>query len=467
MQFDRIIRGGTIVTAADSTTGDIGIIGERISVIGLDLPVEGASVINAAGKYVIPGCVDVHTHLNMPLAGTFTADDHETGTIAAAWGGTTTIIDFAIQKRGDHLRNGLDTWHGKAEGKAAIDYAFHMIISDLPESQVKEMDLMVDEGVPSFKMFMAYPGVFMVDDSTLYRALLQSRENGSIVCVHAENGGVIDVLVKQALAEGKTEPKYHALTRPMSAEAEATHRAIVLAEIANAPIYIVHLSAKDALDAVKDARERGLPVFAETCPHYLFLSYENYEKPGFEGAKFVMAPPLRPKGNEEKLWQGLANNNLQVVSTDHCPFCFGGSAGKELGKDDFSKIPNGTPGIENRLELVFEGGVNQGQFSINRMVEILATTPAKLFGLYPQKGTIAVGSDADLVIFNPDKKHRISHETNHMNVDYTPYEGLEVAGCVDTVLLRGKPVLQDGSFRGKAGDGKFIHRSVSEPSKLL
>ena len=467
MQFDKVIKGGAIVTASDMTVADIGIIGEVISTIGLDLPDEGAQVIEAKGRYVFPGCVDVHTHLDMPFGGTFSSDNYETGTTAAAWGGTTTLIDFAIQARGKHLQEGLEAWHQKSQGNAFIDYSFHMIISDLLESRVEDMDRVVDQGVASFKLFMAYPGVFMVDDATMFRALLRTRENGGMICVHAENGGVIDVLVKQALAQGHTEPKYHALTRPMSAEAEATRRAIFLAELAGVPIYIVHLSAGDALDAVAQARDRGLPVFAETCPQYLFLSYDDYERPGFEGAKFVMSPPLRPKGNEERLWRGLNSNNLQVVSTDHCPFCFDKPQGKRLGEGDFSQIPNGAPGVETRLHLLYDGGVNQGRFSVNRMVDLLATTPARLFGLYPQKGTIAPGSDADLVIFDPEKKHRISRKTTHMNVDYSPYEGREVTGAVESVLLRGKVILEKGTFSGRAGDGRFIKRSPSEPSGLL
>ena len=458
MQFDKIIKGGAIVSASDVTQADIGIVGEKVSAIGLDLPEDGAEVIQADGRYIFPGCIDVHTHLDMPFGGSFTSDNFETGTIAAAWGGTTTIVDFAIQGRGEFLQAGLDTWRQKAEGKAAIDYSFHMVIRELPESQVKDMDRMVNEGVASFKLFMAYPGVFMVDDATIFRVLLRAKENGGMVCVHAENGGVIDALIKQALAEGKTAPKYHALTRPMSAEAEATRRAITLAEIAEVPIYIVHLSAGDALEEVREARERGLPIYAETCPQYLFLSDDEYERPGFEGAKFVMSPPLRPKGNEERLWRGLANNNLQVVSTDHAPFCIDGPNGKRLGLEDFSKIPNGAPGIETRLSLLYDGGVNGGRIGVNRLVDLLATTPAKLFGLYPRKGTIAPGSDADLVIFDPNKKHRISHETIHMNVDYTPYEGREVTGAVEAVLLRGKAIIKDGGFLGRAGEGRFISR---------
>ncbi|MEK7743144.1 MAG: dihydropyrimidinase, partial [Elusimicrobiota bacterium] len=380
----------------------------RIAAIGTDLQCPGAKVVDAKGMVVMPGGIDAHTHLDMPFMGATTADDFVSGTTAAASGGTTSIVDFAIQKKGRTLREALDTWHEKAQGKSAVDYAFHMIMVDCPEKNVKEMDKMVDEGVSSFKLFMAYPGIFMSDDATIFRALLRTKENGGMICMHAENGGVIDVLVQKALADKQFEPKYHALTRPMTAEAEATRRAIALSEMAGVPIYIVHLSAGDAMDEVKRARERGLPVFAETCPQYLFLSYEDYLRPGFEGAKFVMSPPLRPKGNEERLWRGLANDWLQVVSTDHCSFCMKASekAGKELGKNDFSKIPNGAPGIETRLMLLWDA-VAEGRISANRFVEIVSTAPAKLFGLYPRKGAIAPGSDADLVLIDPKGKKTI------------------------------------------------------------
>jgi len=461
MQFDKVIKGGTVVTASDTTNADVGIQGEVITAIGLDLPTEGAEVIDAKGRYVLPGGVDAHTHLAFPNDPNDPSEKFRNCTIGAAWGGTTTIIDFSAQARGGHLQQGLEAWHGMAEGNSAIDYAFHMIVTDLPESRVKEMDRIVDEGVSSFKLFMAYPGVLMVDDGTIFRALLQSKENGGRVCLHAENGEVIDVLVKQALDAGLTAPKYHATTRPMSAEAEATHRAIFLSELAGVPIYIVHLSAGDALEAVREARERGVSVYAETCPQYLFLSDEEYERPGFEGAKYVCSPPLRPKGNEERLWSGLATGDIDVISTDHNTYCYEGPGGKEEGKTDFSKIPNGLPSIESRLHLVHNGGVNQGRISVNRMVELLSTSPAKLFGLYPKKGTVAVGTDADLVIFDPNKKHTISQENQHMGLDYTPYEGREVTGRVETVLLRGKvTVVQESGFLGKPGDGKFIARAA-------
>src|SRR6478752_9695163 len=344
-----LIRNGTVITASDMYRGDVYIEGERITTIGAELTMAADRVIDATGKYVLPGGIDVHTHLDMPFGGTTSADDFESGTIAAAFGGTTTVVDFAIQYKGQTLHHAWETWMKKAEGKAAIDYGFHMIITDLSDQVEEEMDALVRQGVTSFKLFMAYPGVFMLDDASIFRALLRTGRNGGTICMHAENGGVIDVLVKKALAEGKTAPKYHALTRPARAEAEATHRAIALSEIAGVPIYIVHLSAAEALDMVTEARDRGLPAFAETCPQYLFLSYDNYEEPGFDGAKYVMSPPLRPKGNEEALWQGLKQDDLALVSTDHCPFCM---KEKDLGRDSFAKIPNGAPGIEQRMGLL-------------------------------------------------------------------------------------------------------------------
>jgi dihydropyrimidinase len=344
----------------------------------------------------------------------------------------------------------------KADGKAAIDYGFHMIITDLSESVEDEMDALVRQGVTSFKLFMAYPGVFMLDDATIFRAMLRTGKNGGTICMHAENGGVIDVLVKKALAEGKTAPKYHALTRPARAEGEATHRAIALAEMADVPVYIVHLSAAEALEMVTEARDRGLPAYAETCPQYLFLSYDNYEEPGFDGAKYVMSPPLRPRETQDRLWRGLAFNDLQAVSTDHCPFCM--KEQKTLGRDDFSKIPNGAPGIETRMSLVYDGGVRAGRISLNRWVELTSTSPAKIFGLFPRKGTIAPGSDADIVIFNPDAKTTLSAKSLHMKVDYNPYEGREVVGVSETVISRGRVIVEDGRFAGRPGAGAFVKR---------
>jgi dihydropyrimidinase len=459
MGFDTIIANGQIVTATDTYSADIAISAGKIDAIGQNLPRQNAgSVLDATDKFVFPGGIDVHTHLDMPFGGTTSADDFETGTRAAAFGGTTTLIDFAIQYKGQSLRMAFDTWMKKASEKAVCDYAFHCIITELGDAQLKEMNALVGEGVTSFKLFMAYPGVFMLDDASIFKALQTAAKNGGLVCIHAENGSAIDVIVQQALAEGKKAPKYHALTRPTTAEAEATARAIALAEMAGAPVYIVHLSCNDALEKVREARDRGLPVYAETCPQYLYLSIENFDVPGFEGAKYVFTPPLREKWHQEKLWNGLKRDHLQVVSTDHCPFCF--KEQKELGKDDFTKIPNGGPGIEHRMSLIYSGGVTQGRFSVNRFVELVSTTPAKLFGLYPRKGTIAVGSDADLVVFDRNRKHTISAKTHHMRVDYSMFEGIEVNGMPDIVLSRGRVVVAGDKFLGRAGQGQFIKRSA-------
>ncbi len=459
MAFDTIITNGRVVTATDTYSGDIAIRDGKIAAVGQLLPRDNAGkIIDAGGRHVFPGGIDVHTHLDMPFGGTTSSDDFETGTRAAAFGGTTTLIDFAIQYRGQTLRTALDSWLRKAEGKAVSDYSFHCIITDLGSAQLQEMNALVRDGVTSFKLFMAYPGVFMLDDATIFKALQATGKNGGLVCMHAENGGAIDVMVQQALAEGKKAPKYHALTRPTTAEAEATQRAIALAEMAGAPVYIVHLSCDDALEKVREARDRGLPVYAETCPQYLYLSIENFDVPGFDGAKYVFTPPLREKWHQERLWNGLKRDHLQVVSTDHCPFCF--KEQKELGRDDFTKIPNGGPGIEHRLSLIYSGGVATGRFSVNRFVELVSTTPAKLFGLYPRKGTIAVGSDADLVIFDSGRKHTISRTNHHMRVDYSMFEGIEVTGMPQTVLSRGRVIVDGDKFLGRAGSGEFLPRST-------
>ena len=453
-----LIKNGTVVTATDLYKGDVLIEDETITIIGSSLDIAADTTIDASGKYVLPGGIDVHTHMDMPFGGSKSSDDFETGTTAAAFGGTTTIVDFAIQYRGQTLHHALETWAKKAEGKAVCDYGFHMIITDLNDQVETEMDALVRQGVTSFKLFMAYPGVFMLDDASIFKALLRTGKNGGSICMHAENGGVIDVLVQRALAAGQTAPKYHALTRPARAEAEATHRAIALAEIADVPIYIVHLSAAEALEMVTEARDRGLPAHAETCPQYLFLSYDNYEEPGFNGAKYVMSPPLRERAKQDQLWRGLAFNDLQVISTDHCPFCM--KEQKELGLNDFSKIPNGAPGVETRMSLVYDGGVRQGRISLNRFVELTSTSPAKIFGMFPRKGTIAPGSDADIVVFDPNRTITLAAKTLHMNVDYNPYEGRQVTGATDTVLSRGRLVIEDGKFVGRAGAGSFVKRAT-------
>src|ERR1039457_3087551 len=457
--MNTLIRNGKVVTAHQTIAADVLIEDEVIKEVRAGIPANSAAnVIDAAGMYVLPGGIDCHTHLDMPFGGTTSADDFLTGTRAAAFGGTTTIVDFAIQPRGTRMRDALDVWWKKAEGKACIDYGLHMIVTDLGACGLEDMDDLVNEGVASFKLFMAYPNVLMVDDATIFKTLSQTARNGALICMHAENGSVIDVIIARALAEGKTAPVYHALTRPPRAESEAVHRAIAMAEIAGAPVYIVHLSCEDALNEVREARDRGVPAFAETCPQYLLLSIEELERPNFEGAKYVFTPPLREKHHLPKLWKGLRQDHLQVVSTDHCPFCFADQ--KELGRDDFTKIPNGGPGVEHRMSLIYSGGVGGGRFSANRFVELVSTTPARLFGLYPRKGTIAVGSDADLVIFDPNRKHTISVKTHHMRVDYSMFEGIEVTGMPDVVLSRGRVVVEGEKFMGRAGQGEFLRRAT-------
>ena len=450
-----LIKNGRIVTAVDDYRADILIEDETVSLIGKTLSMEADVVIDAANKLVIPGGIDPHTHMELPFGGTHSSDDFFTGTRAAAFGGTTTIIDFAVQNKGESMIQGADNWHKKAQGKCAIDYGFHLITTEFEDGQESEMYQLMDEGITSFKLFMAYPGVFVADDATIFRAMSAAGNRGGLVCMHAENGIVINEIIKRFLAEGRTAPKYHALTRPTIAEAEGVHRAIAIAEMAESPVYIVHLSCSDALNQVREARDRGIPAFAETCPQYLFHSIEDYGD-GWDGARFVMTPPLREKHNQAELWKGLRMDDLQVISTDHCPFCM--KEQKELGKDDFSKIPNGAPGVENRMSLIYNGGVVENRISLNRFIELTSTAAAKMFGLFPKKGTIAVGSDADIVIFDPEKEHTFGVAHEHMNVDYSSYEGWTVKGKVEIVLSRGRVVIENGEHKGKAGDGQFLKR---------
>jgi len=449
-----LIRNGRIVTAVDDYKADILIEDEKVSVIGARLDIEADHVIDASNRLVIPGGIDPHTHMELPFGGTESSDDFRTGTIAAAHGGTTTIIDFAVQYKGESMIQGVDNWHAKAEGKCVIDYGFHLITTDFEDGHKEQMHTLIDEGVTSFKLFMAYPGVFLVDDATIFRAMSAAGERGGLICMHAENGIVINEIIKRALAEGRTAPKYHALTRPTRAEAEGVHRAIAIAEMAESPVYIVHLSCADALNQVREARDRGIPAFAETCPQYLFLSIDDYGD-GWDGAKYVMTPPLREKWNQQELWKGLKMDDLQVISTDHCPFCM--KEQKELGKDDFTKIPNGAPGVEHRMSLI-HNGVVENKIGLNRFVELTSTAAAKMFGMFPKKGTIAVGSDADIVIFDTEKEQTISAATHHMNVDYSAYEGKTIKGAVETVLSCGRVVIENGECKVEAGSGQFVKR---------
>jgi dihydropyrimidinase len=462
-----LITNGTIVGADGSYAADILIDGETIAGIGAGLAkmanATADETIDAAGKYVIPGGIDVHTHMELPFGGTFAKDTFETGTRAAAFGGTTTIVDFAVQSRGKSLREGLDAWHAKAEGNAVADYGFHMIMSDVNDDTLKEMDQLVAEGVPDFKLFTAYPGVFFSDDGAIFRAMQQTAKNGGLIMMHAENGLAIDVIAADTFNAGTTDPIGHGLARYSVLEGEATNRVIRLAQAANVPVYIVHLSAREALNAVRQARDEGLPAFAETCPQYLFLSLDDLGN-GFNGAKFVCSPPLRTEDHQPELWNGLIKDDLQVVSTDHCPFDFHGQ--KDLGKGDFRKVPNGLPGVEDRMDLLHDGGVVAGRISKERWVEITSTAPAKLFGMYPKKGAIAVGSDADLVIYDPKRKHTISAKTHHMDVDYSCYEGRSVQGGSDIVLSRGSVIVRDGNFTGRKGAGKFIKRGVADHARI-
>ncbi|HEV2590920.1 MAG TPA: dihydropyrimidinase [Gaiellaceae bacterium] len=453
-----LIKGGRVITAADDYVADVYIEGEHISLIGANLDVQADKTIDARGKYVLPGAVDPHTHLEMPWRGETTIDDFTSGHAAAAFGGTTTHVDFCIQGKGQTFGEALEIWHGKREGKALIDNGFHIAVTDLKEGgTLEELAALPDQGVTSYKLFMAYKDSLMVDDETLFKTMQVAAETGALVMVHAENGDAIEVLMSEAIAAGNTDPIYHALTRPPETEGEATNRAIQLARVAGATLYVVHVSCKESVEPIAIAREKGWDVYGETCTQYFFIDQTFLEKPNFEGAKYVYTPPPRDRSNQDVLWNAVRTNVLQAISTDHCAYLFKGQ--KDVGKDDFRQIPNGGPGLENRLQLIHHFGVSQGRISLNRMVELLCTNPAKLFGLYPRKGTLAVGSDADVVVFDPQKQVTISASTHHSASDYNLYEGTEVVGSPETVLLRGNVIVDGDQLLAKPGSGQFIKRA--------
>ena len=454
----KIIKNGVIVTASDTYTADILIENEKIAAIAKDIPTQGAEVIDAKGAYVFPGGIDPHTHLEMPFGGTVSKDDFETGTMAAAFGGTTTVIDFCLTNKKEPLKNAIKTWHEKSKDKAVIDYGFHLMIGEINDDVLNELSQVIEEeGITSFKVFMAYKNVFQADDETLFRTLIAAKELGALVMVHAENGDVIDYLTKKAIAEGNTDPIYHALTRPPEVEGEATGRAAQLTGLANSQLYVVHVSCTDAVEKIANARTKGFDVWGETCPQYLVLDQTYLEKPNFEGAKYVWSPPLREKQHQAVLWNALKNGQLQTFGSDQCSFDFKGQ--KELGKGDFTKIPNGGPMIEDRVSILFSEGVKKGRITLNQFVDIMSTKVAKLFGLFPQKGTIAVGSDADIVIFDPNVERIISAATHHMAVDYNAFEGMKVTGEAVSVLSRGEFVIRDKQFVGQPGSGQYLKRA--------
>lgn len=456
--MNKIIQNGTIVTATDTYKADVLIQSGKIAAIGKGFDTSNAEIIDAKGKYIFPGGVDPHTHLEMPFGGTVSKDDFESGTIAAAFGGTTTLIDFCLTNKGEPLQNSIDIWHAKSKDKAVIDYSFHLMIGEINQEVLSQLPEVMDkEGITSFKVFMAYKNVFQADDETLFRTLIAAKELGALVMVHAENGDVIEYLTEKALEEGKTEPIYHALTRPPELEGEATGRAAKLTGLADSQLYVVHVSCSDAVEQISAARSKGLNVWGETCPQYLVLDQTYLERPNFEGAKYVWSPPLREKWHQDVLWNALKSGQLQTLGSDQCSFDFQGQ--KDLGKDDFTKIPNGGPIVEDRVSILFSEGVEKGRISLNQFVDIMSTRSAKLFGLYPQKGTIAVGSDADVVIFDPSAERVISAETHHMAADYNPFEGMKIKGEPVSVLSRGEYVIKDKQFVGKLGTGKYIKRA--------
>jgi dihydropyrimidinase len=453
-----LIKGGRVITAADDYVADVSVEDERISLIGESLDQAADKVIDASGKYVLPGGVDPHTHLDMPFGGTVTIDDVESGQTSAAFGGTTTHVDFIIQPQGSSFADALEEWRGKANGKQMIDMGYHMAVTDLKEGgTLEELASLPDQGITSYKLFMAYKGALMVDDETLFKTMQVAADTGALVMVHAENGDAIDVLVKEALAAGHTEPKYHALTRPPETEGEATNRAIQLARVAGSPLYVVHVSCAESVEPIQLAREKGWDVWGETCTQYFFIDYTFLERPNFEGGKYVYTPPPRDQANQDVLWNAVRTDTLSAISTDHCAFLWDGQ--KTIGKDDFSKIPNGGPGLENRLQMIHEFGVRGARISLNRMVELLSTNPAKLFGLYPRKGTVAVGSDADIVVFDPEKRVTISASTHHSKSDYNLFEGTEVTGVPEVVLLRGNVLVENDELVASPGVGQFIARA--------
>ncbi|SHG97429.1 dihydropyrimidinase [Jatrophihabitans endophyticus] len=470
MTVTTLIKGGTVVSATGSTTADVLVDGETIAAVlapGALPDLQPETTIDATGKYVIPGGIDAHTHMEMPFGGTNASDTFETGTRAAAWGGTTTIVDFVVQAHGQRVQDQVALWHDKAGGNCAVDYAFHQIIGEVNAESLKAMDELIGEGITSFKLFMAYPGVFLSSDGQIVQAMQAAAGNGGLIMMHAENGSAIDVLVQQALERGETAPYHHGVTRPWQTEQEATHRAIMLADMTGAPLYVVHVSAKQALARIAEARDAGQNVFGETCPQYLYLSLEEQlgarsEQWGdFEGAKWVCSTPLRSRaeGHQDELWKYLRTGDVTTVSTDHCPFCMKDQ--KELGTSSFAKIPNGIGSVEHRMDLLFQG-VKDGRISKERWVDVCCTTPARMFGLYGKKGVIAPGADADVVVYDPNGHTSISVDTHHMNMDYSAWEGWEIDGHVDTVLSRGSVIVDGSGYVGTKSHGRFVKRDLSQ-----
>ena len=470
-----LITGGTVVNASGTALADVLVDGETIvavlapgsQLLGTDLADSVDRVVDATGKYVIPGGIDAHTHMELPFGGTNASDTFETGTRAAAWGGTTSIIDFAVQRYGERVEDGLAAWHEKAAGNCAVDYGFHQIIGGVDEHSLAAMDSLVGEGITSFKLFMAYPGVFYSDDAQILQAMQKSADSGLLTMMHAENGPAIDVLAEQLYSSGRTSPYFHGLARPWHLESEATHRAIMLADLTRTPLYVVHVSAKQAVEQIATARDRGQNVFGETCPQYLYHSLEEQlgahtdEWGHFEGAKWVCSTPLRSReeGHQNAMWQALRTNDLQMVSTDHCPFCM--KEQKELGQGDFRAIPNGIGSVEHRMDLMYQGVVT-GEITLPRWVELTATTPARMFGLYGRKGVVQPGADADVVIYDPQGHTSISVDTHHMNMDHSAWEGYEIDGHVDLVMSRGRVIVDDSGYLGSKGDGRYLKRDLTQ-----